>query len=93
MGDNSLFGDLDSDLQSKITEQVTAIRKGILAERVDNSSKGYASGAIAGVIIGLLAATYFEKNKIIFGILGLSLGGYFGQKIGESKNFTLKPKY
>jgi divalent metal cation (Fe/Co/Zn/Cd) transporter len=53
---------------------------------IQNISKGFKVGAFVGVLAGIATAIYFQKNKWLFGIIGLGMGAYIGKEIGEAKS-------
>lgn len=60
------------------------MNEGTFSSKKLNKSKGYANGAIVGLIAGVLAGMYFKKKLWMFGAIGAVAGGYIGYMIAEA---------
>ena len=64
---------------TKITEAAQGVVDGTLADKIKNNSRYVMTGIVLGTVIGVMAAGYFGKNKIVFGLIGAAsfgAGGY-----------------
>jgi ABC-type nitrate/sulfonate/bicarbonate transport system permease component len=71
-------------------EKIEALASGKMAEDIKNNMKYVVTGMALGGVIGVLAAGFLGKSKIIFGLGGAMLFGASGYLMGNKKSDTTK---
>ena len=73
-----------------VGEDVKGVVEGTLKKKITNEASSYKSGALVGLAGGVVLALYLNKSVWTFGILGVAIGGYVGNKIYKAKQGKAK---
>ncbi len=70
---------------NKFGESVKDVVEGKTKNKITDESKAYKNGALLGLGASVLLALYLRRNIWLFGLLGVSIGGYVAHKINKAK--------
>ena len=78
------------DTSEYIKSKAESVNNNTYGKQIANKSSGYINGAIAGGVIGVLSAAMFKGRYLMWGGIGVLVGGYVGSRLAEESNSKIE---